>query len=45
MNHPQRHFVEGMCLELRVLAIELNCVRVYAPGGFICQFLGNAWTF
>ena len=45
MVHSQCHFAEGKCLELRVSDVEDNCVRVYVPGRFICQFSENEWTF
>ena len=29
MNHPQRHFVEGKCLELLILAIGVRTIYFY----------------
>ena len=42
MIHPQHNFVEGKCLELQVLDVEQNCIRVYVKDTFICQYSKDA---
>jgi len=45
MKHPQGHLVEGNCVELCALDIELNFVCVYVPVQSIRHFLDYAWRF